>query len=136
MSTYTHQLREISAYTDEELENQLKLSDTVTSQDLNAMDRALKATMVGYLVSLAVLLLNAFLWKSPLVSLGLMFFFIGAFIWVHVLDRRSDRSLKRFGYLVNEQRVRIAYKIGYEEGILSTKKKTAKKTVAKKAPKK
>lgn len=129
-TNYMQEMNQIGNYTDKELEAQIKLSSAITDQDLKKFGVALRVTLAGYVVVLVLLLLNAIFWHNLVLSAIFILYFVVAFLVVEHFDRKSDRSIKRFSRVVEEMRVRTAYKLGFEEGKLAAKK-VVKKAVKK-----
>lgn len=119
-------IREIVKYSDKQLDKEIELAQKASDKSLKDFNTALKSTLVGYVVILVVLFMNALVWQSVIVSGLAILFFVAAFIVVEHFDRKSDRALRHFGFLVEEKRVRMAYELGYLEG-KAAKKKPAKK---------
>lgn len=126
---FMKQLSEVGNYDDKQLDDQIKLSNTITNQDLDAFGKTLRLTLVGYIIVLVLLALKAIFWQSIILSVIFMLFFVFSFLTIEHYDRKSDRSLKRYSALITEKRVRIAYELGFENG------KQAAKTVAKRTAK-
>lgn len=116
MNKLAKELQEINEYTDDELLEQLDVSDEASERALNKQFIAMKIALVSYLLALLLLVMNAIFWSNLILSLITMLYILAVAIVVEVLDRKSSAEMRKYTNLINEAKLRTEYLRGLRDG--------------------